>query len=35
MRGELTDERDIVTPCRASFEAVWGRAVDHSDYHPA
>jgi Family of unknown function (DUF6879) len=32
--GEVVTEAAVVKFCVSSFEAVWERAVDHSDYQP-
>ncbi|WP_348532870.1 DUF6879 family protein [Kitasatospora sp. MAP5-34] len=32
---ELTEDQNTVKFCAAAFEAVWDRAVPHSEYQPA
>ncbi|GAA2664526.1 MULTISPECIES: DUF6879 family protein [Actinosynnema] len=31
---EITEAPEVVALCRDAFEAVWARAVDHSEYRP-
>lgn len=32
--NELSDDPAVVSLCASSFEAVWGRAIPHSEYWP-
>jgi hypothetical protein len=32
---QQNDDPSVIAFCADSFEAAWGRAIDHGDYHPA